>query len=234
MEAMKMKLRAAITMMSLALAAQSVRANQDASRFLSDSLGPVQGSQIARPQVAIFSSRPQLPAGVSNALQPTGGDLPTGGVRPRDVLSEYLVEQGRTRSATFHRLLGALTLADVVIYIDVEPVAAQAPSGQLQFITTEGGLRYVQITVRPETTSWHRILSRHVELVAILGHELQHALEIASAPEVTDSSTFAELYGRIGLQLQDHAFDTVAARLVGTRIRTELMEGDGVGEIDGM
>jgi hypothetical protein len=229
-----MKLRAAVTMMSLALVAQSLRADQDASSSPSDSLRPVQESRIARTRLGIFSSRTQLRAGVSNVLQPKGGDLPAGGVRPRDVLSEYLVEQGRTRSATFHRLLGALALADVVIYIDVEPEAAQAPSGQLHFIRAGGGLRYVQITVRPETTSWHRILSRHVELVAVLGHELQHALEIASAPEVTDSGTFAELYGRIGLQLQDHAFDTVAARLVGTRIRTELMDADGIGEVDGM
>lgn len=55
-------------------------------------------------------------------------------------------------------------------------------------------------------------MTGHVELVAILGHELQHAAEIAAAPWVHDAGTLARLYRRIGLRLGSNAFDTAAAQ----------------------
>lgn len=161
----------------------------------------------------------------TSAACTTNGEASVGRVRPRDGVAEYLVQQGRTRSGTFSGLLDALESSDVVVYMDVEPGSALGPSGRLQFVTARGGLRYVHVAVRPGSTSWNVILTRHMELVAILGHELQHAAEVAAAPDVLDASALAVLYRHVGLRLDDQTFDTEAARRAGTQILAELRDG---------
>jgi hypothetical protein len=59
--------------------------------------------------------------------------------------------------------------------------------------------------------------------ISIIGHELQHALEIAGAPNVYDESTMRKFYERIGVGRTDmHGFDTEAARVAGDQVRLEL------------
>lgn len=60
---------------------------------------------------------------------------------------------------------------------------------------------------------------------ALLGHELFHALEIASAPDVRDDETLEALYRRVGFaRARPHQFDTDAAQQIERRIRNELGE----------
>ena len=60
------------------------------------------------------------------------------------------------------------------------------------------------------------------EQIALLGHELQHALEVASAPEVRDASGMAQLYRRIGWEGQKDHFESEAAKSVAQKVRTQL------------
>lgn len=66
-------------------------------------------------------------------------------------------------------------------------------------------------------------------LVAIVAHELQHVLEIASAPSVVDDRSFARLFRSIGfsncLSRQPDSFETRAAVTAGERVRAELLHG---------
>ena len=65
-------------------------------------------------------------------------------------------------------------------------------------------------------------LSRR-EAIALIGHELQHALEIADATEVRDTTSLVRLYERIGhMSIGEHAYDTEAARDTGRVVRREL------------
>jgi hypothetical protein len=90
-------------------------------------------------------------------------------------------------------------------------------------ITFAGGVRYLRITFDP-----HRRQLSDAEEFAVIGHELQHALEIAEAPEVRTSDHVIRLFRRIGFSprcprgLSD-CYETQAARLIGDRIRDELM-----------
>ena len=64
-------------------------------------------------------------------------------------------------------------------------------------------------------------------LVAVLGHELQHVAEVASAPEVRSLEAFARHYDRTGLRMPAPAgggrrYETIAALVVESRIREEL------------
>lgn len=152
-------------------------------------------------------------------------DAAVGRVRPRDAFAQFLVDQGRARSVTFARLLSALETSDVVVYVDLLSEVAAGPSGRLQFVGAGGGRRYVLASVESGTTSWGLMLAGHQELIAILGHELQHALEVAAAAEVADVNAFAGLYHTIGIRLTGHSFDTYAARVVGEQILSELRDG---------
>jgi hypothetical protein len=61
------------------------------------------------------------------------------------------------------------------------------------------------------------------ESIALLGHELQHAIEIAEAPEVYDEPGLVKLYQRIGVRGGLHVYDTLAAQEMGRAVRKELV-----------
>ena len=78
-----------------------------------------------------------------------------------------------------------------------------------------GEYRYLRIQIRAD-------LSRR-EAIALIGHELQHAMEIAAATEVRDSSAMSRLYKRIGHTSNgEHTYDTEAAQNTGRVVRREL------------
>lgn len=149
---------------------------------------------------------------------------PGGGVRARDALSTLLLEEGRDRSPTFAALASVLDGATVLVEVEVAS-SASGPSGRLTFQGLEGGLRRLRVRVDPGTTSYGHALSRQIELIAILGHELQHAVEVAGSPAVVDAAGFARLYRTIGTSLGDNAFDTAAARSAGEAVLHELRNG---------
>ena len=58
-------------------------------------------------------------------------------------------------------------------------------------------------------------------LVGILGHELQHAVEVADAEDVTSAEGLGRLYRRIGVGTGPGMYDTEAARQTGYEVRAE-------------
>ena len=78
------------------------------------------------------------------------------------------------------------------------------------------GARYVRIAI--ESTMGGR------DAVAILGHELQHAVEIAEARWVVDRVTVRELFRTIGHQSGERErYDTHDAVRIGQRVGRELL-----------
>jgi hypothetical protein len=73
--------------------------------------------------------------------------------------------------------------------------------------------------VRVWIDAWWR--SRR-EQVALLAHELQHALEIARAPDVRSTGDVVALYRLIGHEARDRCYETLAAQDVGTVVEAEL------------
>jgi len=82
-------------------------------------------------------------------------------------------------------------------------------------MTAAGGVRYLHVQVASGLS--------FEELVAVVGHELQHAVEVAAHPEVRDPSSLAILYEMIGIPSPvQNRYDTSAARIMGKRVRAEL------------
>ena len=127
-----------------------------------------------------------------------------------------LIEEAVSRSATVAAQLRRLDATDLVIYLtDLSPSRPNAPASCLSFLSHEAGGRYLLIRIDRFRVSTH-------ERVALLGHELEHALEVAAAPEVKDPSGLASLYKRIGWEPVSNQFETKAAQSAGNRVRDEL------------
>ena len=93
------------------------------------------------------------------------------------------------------------------------------------FVTAVGGYRYLHVRMA-------RLPSADVQ-IALLGHELQHAVEIADAPDVIDPHSLAREYQRIGFLsprlTPGVSFDSDAAVDAGNRILRELSGKDNPG-----
>ena len=88
-------------------------------------------------------------------------------------------------------------------------------AGQLVIVPLAHAQRYVRIQIVAITCSPD-------ETIALIGHELRHALEVAAAPEVSDRQRLAELYRRIGEPGGDRTRSTRAPRANRAAGRSEL------------
>ena len=59
-------------------------------------------------------------------------------------------------------------------------------------------------------------------MVALVGHELQHAVEIAAARRVRDRQSMALLYLGMGENRNHSHYDSLAARVAEERVLSEL------------
>jgi len=142
-------------------------------------------------------------------------------VRTTDQRLLRLVDEGARASETFRRLIERIHRSDVVVYLECGG-KARPSGGRLAFVSSVGGLRYVHVLVA-------RMVSAD-EQIALIGHELQHAVEIAEVPEVVDDASLARAYERIGFLSPRPAtgatFDSNAAVEAGYQVLRELLGKD--------
>jgi hypothetical protein len=136
-------------------------------------------------------------------------------VRTTDAHIKSLIEQGLRRSVTFGDLVAAVNASDVIVYIQRVNKLAPAIAGQLMIVPVPNQQRYLRIQILDHLSP--------SDTIALIGHELRHALEVAAAPDVRDQKGLKELYERIGQAGgQVHSFDTRAAQHSGRQVKMEL------------
>ena len=127
---------------------------------------------------------------------------------------QQLIQTGIKRSATFAALVSALSKTDVIVYVQETRDLPPRVDGQLAITTGQSPQRYLRAQVLSGLGT--------TEMIAVVAHELQHAIEVAAHHEVRDSHSLAALYRRIGIGAGRGAFDTLAAQMTGARVRVEL------------
>jgi hypothetical protein len=139
-------------------------------------------------------------------------------VRSADPDMRILIADALDSSAIVRALVERLTASDVVVFVECERDPNVRGPGRLNFMVSAGGLRYVLIRLKPK---------QRAAAIAMLAHELQHAVEIAETPAIVDEQSLAREYARIGYRSRSAhsglAFDTKAAVEVGRRVVEELM-----------
>ena len=169
---------------------------------------------------ALVFAAAQLALAESLASYPETRTLP---VRTTSSRLAGLIRDGVRFSPTFQTLADRLCRSDLIVYVDVEHFPPHGLEGRLTFVGSAPGARYVRIRVASVPDAARQI--------AIIGHELQHAVEIADHPAIVDEQSLGREYARIGYSgnafvPHTQTFDTEAAIKAGKRVLQELTAGN--------
>jgi hypothetical protein len=115
-------------------------------------------------------------------------------------------------SPTISALLRRLEASDQVVYI-VYTDSPEIPTARTKLMAAAPGIRFLRIDLNARLAPWDRL--------PLLAHELQHAVELAEAPQVRSDADLRQLYERIGVSSGVDRFETAAARAVERRVRSE-------------
>jgi hypothetical protein len=134
-------------------------------------------------------------------------------VRPVSAGASVLLTEAVARSAVVNQLLNQLAQTDVFVYVELTS-AADIRIARTKLVAAPPGARFLRIALNAHVAPWDR--------VAYLAHELQHAVEIATAADVRDDDGVRRLYARVGFVTGPNQYETAAARDVERRVRVEL------------
>jgi hypothetical protein len=135
-------------------------------------------------------------------------------LRAADATAARAFDRGVACCPTIRGLVREVEASDLIVYVETGLVEQPALA---RTVLMGGGtnVRYVRVTLSQMTSTDN--------LIELLGHELQHAVEIAQAPEVRDRDAMIALYKRIGFHRnRANHFETARAREVGIRVRSEI------------
>jgi len=136
-------------------------------------------------------------------------------VRTTEPRVASLIDLGLTGSATFRQLVDQLNGSDVVVYVALKQTRDGLGAYLAHDVVVAGGRRYLHIAIDTLGTDRH--------IAARLGHELQHAVEVAQAPEVRDAAALEQLFTRLDVRsICRGCFETAAALKAQSDIETEL------------
>jgi len=124
-----------------------------------------------------------------------------------------LVATGVDRSPTFAAEVRELTTSDVVVFVEPVHTLPGTLRGYLVLMSATPGIRYVRVRF-----DMHLPQPR---AIAVLGHELQHAVEVARHPEVIDAATLAAMYQRSGRETGRDTYDSIEAVNAGDLVLQE-------------
>lgn len=136
-------------------------------------------------------------------------------VRAMNERLQEALDEGLAKSETLRELVDMLQRSDLIVMICPQVPAKDAIWGELHFVASTPDVRYLRVRVRQH-------LDR-TRLASIVAHELQHAAEVAAAPEVVDTKTMTALYDRIGFEIVHGQYETEAARAIAERVRREIV-----------
>jgi hypothetical protein len=168
------------------------------------------------------------------ALSPAGASLPPvlhpakAPVAPAQLLASdarriraekrvmKLLQDGVRRSTTFADLVARVHATDLIVYVETSSALRSDTLGRIVLQAVAGGQRYLRVQVKS--------MLHGDQMIAVIAHELRHALEVAEDRSVVDDTTLERLYRRIGHVTEGRTgFDTHEAQRTGMRVRDELI-----------
>jgi hypothetical protein len=124
------------------------------------------------------------------------------------------LDLGARHSPTFRALIAKIEATDGIVYIDEGTCGHSVRACLLHLVTIAGPHRLLFIRVDPRKDAG-------CILVARIGHELYHAIEALSSPNVRSSPDMVSLFQRIGPTGSDR-FETRAAQRTGLDVEYEV------------
>ena len=134
-------------------------------------------------------------------------------VRSGNLTIAALIRETLARSETFRRLVTTIEASDGIVYVRDGTCGHGVPACLVLSVTKAGPNRLLRVLVDAKKTGW--------DLAGLIGHELQHAIEVLSDPSVTNDSAVYFFYKQAN-PFGDHRFETDAAIQTGLRVRAEV------------
>ena len=139
-------------------------------------------------------------------------------VRTESSFLQAVVSTAFDRSVLFQSLIDRIERSDVIAHLTCAQFSSETLAGRTVLVAAKAEVRYLRVEVRCQQLM--------PPLVGIVAHELQHDVEIASAPSVIDDQSIAALFRTIGFQSRGAfwggQFETTAAQDVGDRVQSEV------------
>ncbi len=133
-------------------------------------------------------------------------------VRPMTDQARAIVQEAAQRSPTIARLLRIIESSDAIVYIDLQ--FDLRSDGATTIIAANDQCRFIRIALSRSLAGLRRF--------EMLGHELQHAVEIIQAPNVRDATSLRGLFSKIGWILSDVSFESGAAITAERQVQQEM------------
>jgi len=125
-----------------------------------------------------------------------------------------LLLKASERSLTFRRLVATIDESDGIVYVEQGTCFHGVRACLMLTVQVAGPNRILRIAVDTRRDQG--------ELLAAIGHELQHAVEALSDPHVTDYRTMYSFFEHIGPTTRRERFETLSAIHAGMDVLKEL------------
>jgi hypothetical protein len=102
---------------------------------------------------------------------------------------QTLIERGVASSPTFRRVVQELNASDVMVHVRHSRMPDGFRGSLMHEVLESNGVRYLRIAIDARGAA--------TRLMALIAHELQHALEVARVPEVGRSVHIAQFFETI-------------------------------------
>ena len=137
-------------------------------------------------------------------------------VRSSSAVIAELIVRARERSETFRRLVETIEASDGIVYVE-QGECGRGVRACLIAVIPAGPNRYLHVVVDTRRAE--------SDLMASIGHELRHTIEVLSQPGVRTNAQMYFFYAREGTQrLGSQAFETTPAIDAGEDVRAEIRQ----------
>ena len=152
-----------------------------------------------------------LMSGMTIGIEGSSPDSPR--VRSTTPAIRSLLAEAESRSATFRELVRTIEATDGIVYVEPGVCRHGVRACLSLSVVRAGEYRFLRILVDGA--------QEIVQLMATIGHELRHAIELLSEPAVKTTAAAYNYYVREAPTVRD-AFETMAAIQTGITVANEL------------
>jgi hypothetical protein len=134
-------------------------------------------------------------------------------VRTSHAYLRAMISEAALRSATFRGLVAAIEATDGIVYVEHGACKPSIRSCLALDVTPAGNFRILRVMVDSRQPDW--------EVMASIGHELRHALEVLENRGIVDNASMYLFYAE-KRDAKDRPFETPAAINAGDAVRREV------------
>jgi hypothetical protein len=173
---------------------------------------PIRGLQYLAIRATLVAS---IACALVHPAAAAGGDPPIVRVRSTDASLASLIDRAARQSATFQRLIATIERSNGIVQVEAGMCRHGVRACLKMWMETAGATRYLRVVID------RRKDDRDEDVMASMGHELQHAVEGLSESGVTNGRLLFNFFARFAPTEGDR-FETTAAIDAGDAVRNEL------------